>query len=225
MRLLCPPGVYRPQADTRLLADAAADAALPARPRVLDPCTGTGALAISAAKHGARSVTAVDVSRRAVAAAWVNSRARRLPIELVHGDFRRSLRGRQFDVVLANPPYVPGGHPWTARGAARAWEAGPDGRTLLDALCAMLPAVLAPDGVALIVQSALCGEDQTLVAIRNAGLKAATVARSTVPFGPVLRARMHLLRSQQLITDDQFTEELLVIRADRSVPSDALPNL
>jgi release factor glutamine methyltransferase len=67
--LLRPPGVYRPQADTWLLAQALHDATIPYGARVLDLCTGTGALAVTAARAGAAHVTAVDISRRAAMAA------------------------------------------------------------------------------------------------------------------------------------------------------------
>lgn len=220
MRILCPPWVYRPQADTWLLARAVADATLPAHPRVLDVCTGTGALAVDAACRGAESVTAVDISRLAIATAWLNSRARRLPIELVRGDFTQTLSGREFDVVLANPPYVPCPER-TARGVARAWHGGSDGRAVLDALCELLPAILAPGGVALIVHSSLCGEEQSLRTLTRAGIRTATVARQVIPFGPVLRQGSAWLESTGLIGPGQRSEELVVIRADRSDPSTA----
>ncbi|MBA2793389.1 MAG: 50S ribosomal protein L11 methyltransferase, partial [Thermoleophilaceae bacterium] len=41
---------------------------------MLDLCTGSGALAVAAALGGARAVTAVDLSRRAVLAARLNAR-------------------------------------------------------------------------------------------------------------------------------------------------------
>ncbi|GAA5089355.1 HemK2/MTQ2 family protein methyltransferase [Nocardia iowensis] len=215
MRLIRCPGVYRPQTDTWLLARAAAGAALPRQPRVLDPCTGTGALAIRAARMGASSVTAVDVSRRAIATAWLNSRAAGVPIELIHGDFTQAVRGRTFDVVLANPPYVPCADPDATRGRKRAWDAGCDGRVLLDQLCGMLPELLAKGGVALIVHSTLSGEELTLNHLRDNGLKASIVARQTVPFGPVLRRRAEWLEAAKHIEPGQRFEELVVIRADR----------
>lgn len=215
MRLLRLPGVYRPQADTWLLARAVADAALPREPRVLDLCTGTGALAVTAARGGAAEVTAVDVSRRAIASAWLNSRVRGLPVELVRGDFREALGDRTFDVVLSNPPYVPCADPHPARGRDRAWDAGADGRSILDDLCGALPTLLAPNGVALIVHSELCDEQRTLRLLRETGLKASTVARSLTRFGPVLRGRAEWLEEQGLIARGQRFEELVVIRADR----------
>src|SRR5690606_11017597 len=136
------PGVYRPQPDTWLLARAMTEAALPDGARVLDACTGTGALAIHAARTGAAAVTAVDLSRAAVTSAWLNSRLHGVRLELLCGDVTEVVSGRTFDVIVANPPYVPSDEPRPAGRAARAWDAGRHGRSLLDPLCAMMPRLL-----------------------------------------------------------------------------------
>ncbi|WP_067674900.1 HemK2/MTQ2 family protein methyltransferase [Nocardia miyunensis] len=218
MRLFRAPGVYRPQADTRLLMRAMTDAALPPGKAVLDLCTGTGAVAVHAHRLGAKTVTAVDISRAAVFSAWLNSRGRGMSIELLRNDFAHVLRHRRFDTVLANPPYVPGPSAPPSRGRAKAWEAGPTGRALLDPLCDILPESLNRDGTALIVHSALCGTERTLQRLRAGGLKAAVVARRTTAFGPVLRSRARWLRDAGLLDPSETSEELVVIRADRIKP-------
>ena len=59
------PRVYRPQADTRLLATALADAVLPRGGRVLDLCTGSGTLAVTAPnRHQSNSDPDLDPLRR-----------------------------------------------------------------------------------------------------------------------------------------------------------------
>ncbi|MBL1076874.1 methyltransferase [Nocardia sp. 2] len=213
--LICPPGVYRPQADTRLLTRALTEAKVARHSRVLDVCTGTGALALAAARAGAVSVTAVDISRGALFSAWVNSRLRRMDIALIHGDFRNVLLGRRFDIVLANPPYVPTGRSDVPRGADRSWDAGPDGRSAIDSLCRIAPELLSRTGFMLMVHSALCGVDDSLTRLRASGLKAAVVARAVIPFGPVLRSRAAWLTARGFIQPGQLDEELVVIRADR----------
>lgn len=50
--LLRPPGVYRAQTDTWLLAQVMRDGGYAAGRRVLDLCTGTGALALAADRAG-----------------------------------------------------------------------------------------------------------------------------------------------------------------------------
>jgi len=216
MWLLRPPGVYRPQDDTRLLTEALANAAIPPGGRVLDICSGTGALAIAAGLGGAASVTATDVSRRAVVATALNARLRRAPVRARHGDFAELVGEQRFDLVLANPPYVPCGDPIEPRGQDRAWDAGPRGRAVLDRLCALLPLLLTEGGTALIVHSGLCGTTTTLHQLRGGGLKASVVERRTIPFGPVLRGRATWLEDNGFVERGQRSEELVVIRADRT---------
>lgn len=86
MWLLRSPGVYRPQSDTWLLIQALNDAGIPGGARVLDMCTGTGALAIAAAVVGAGHVTALDISLRATLAARFNARVRGLPVRVERRD-------------------------------------------------------------------------------------------------------------------------------------------
>src|SRR5690606_20608367 len=98
--------------------------------------------------------------------------------------------------------------PATVRGRARAWEAGPDGRYLLDRICAEAPRHLTPGGTLLMVHSALNGVASTLVSLREAGMRARVVARRREPLGPVMRARGRL-------RPGQAHEDLVVVRADR----------
>jgi release factor glutamine methyltransferase len=108
------------------------------------------------------------------------------------------------------------GRVWRARGRARAWEGGPQGRSVLDRICAEAPARLTPNGTLLLVHSALCGADITLAALRDARMKALVIARRHIPFGPVMRARAAWLEDRGLIIPGQRHEELVVIRADRT---------
>jgi release factor glutamine methyltransferase len=215
MWLLTMPGVYTPQADTWLLAEALRQAAIPRHARVLDIGPGSGVLSVAAARAGAAEVLAVDVSLRAALSTWCNARVRRLPVRVRCGDALDVAAGRRFDVILANPPYVPAAR-LAGRGRARAWDAGPDGRTMINRLTALAPLLLAPRGLILIVHSALCGVDRTLHQLRGGGLKASVVARHLEPFGPVLRGRVGFLEGRGLIEPGQRHEELVVIRGDRT---------
>ncbi len=213
--LMRPPGVYRPQTDTSLLVEVLRQS-LPPRARVLELGTGTGAVALAAARAGAAEVTAVDISGRAVLTARLNALVRRLPVRVRRGDLFGPVAGELFDVIVTNPPYVIGCDPAAVQGGARAWEAGPDGRVLLDRICAEAPAHLAPGGTLLIVQSALCGVSATLDALNGAGLRAAVVANRREPFGPVMRERVAELEALGVVRPGQRHEELVVVRADRA---------
>jgi release factor glutamine methyltransferase len=212
--LIRPPGVYRAQSDTALLTEVLRDRV---RGRhVLDVGAGTGALAIAAARAGAASVTAVDLSRRSAAATWLNSRLHRVPVAVRCGDLLAPVRGPRFDVVVANPPYVPAATRDPARyRMARCWDGGHDGRLLLDRLCAGLPEVLTDDGTALIVHSEVCGEQATIAAMEAVGLDASVIARAELPFGPVMRARAALLEGRGMIAPGQRTEEIVVVAGAR----------
>ena len=214
--LLTPWRVYAPQHDTDLLTQALDRERVHAGATVLDMGTGAGALALAAARRGAH-VTAVDRTYRAVLATRLNARLARLPVEVLHGDLFGPVAGRRFDLVVSNPPYVP--TPWAAPGrhrAAVAWDAGADGRLLLDRICRRAHTSLRPGGVLLLVHSTLCGIAPTLAALARSGLEARVTDRRLVPFGPVLRSRTAWLREQGLVDADEEKEELVIIRAERT---------
>lgn len=216
MRIVTLPGVFQPRNDARLLAAVMREHGLARDAIVLDVFTGSGALALAAAREGARAVVAVDVSRRAVLATRLNARRNGLDgvVEARRGDLFAPVAGQRFDLVLANPPYVPSAGPTLPRrGARRAWEAGRDGRLLLDRLCATAPSHLAPGGVLLLVQSSLCGEEATLARLAAAGLIGPRVlARRRGPLGPLMRAALGAARAPA-------EEELLVIAARAAGPA------
>ncbi|MFJ8888332.1 HemK2/MTQ2 family protein methyltransferase [Streptomyces sp. NPDC102402] len=215
-RLMTLPGVYAPQHDTRLLMAALSREAIGPGTEVLDVGTGSGALALHAARVGAR-VTAVDIARRAVVTARLNALLHRRRISVRRSDLFSALPGRSYDLVICNPPYVPSpvgrlpGH-----GAARAWEAGSDGRAILDRVCETAPAALRPGGRLLLVHSGLCDSDVTLRRLSDAGLRARVSDRALVPLGPVLRSRLRWLRETGLVTEGETAEELVVIRAEHA---------
>lgn len=213
--LLRLPGVYRPQADTALLATAAAAAPVPHGARVLDACAGTGALAVAAARLGAAEVTAVDVSRRAVLCVRFNAWRHALPVSARRGPLAEVTGSERYDVVLANPPYVPCPSPVAPTGRKRAWDAGPDGRSVLDPLCRAAPDLLNDNGFLLLVHSLVSDVDKSVAALRAGGLSVTVVARRRVPFGPVMWARAGYLEAAGLIRRGQRHEDLVVIRADR----------
>jgi release factor glutamine methyltransferase len=212
--MLCPPGVYRAEGDTSMLTDVMCEGGFALDRDVLDVGTGSGALAIAAARAGAATVTAVDVSLRSVATTWLNARLHGAAVTVCRGDLFAPVVGRRFGLVVANPPYVPAA---TARlprhRTARCWDAGPDGRALLDRICGGVPRVMAPDGEVLLVHSAVCDTGLTLDALDRAGLVPRVLAKATVPFGPVMRARAALLESRGLIGPGQREEELVVVGA------------
>lgn len=212
--------VYRPQEDTRLLAATMAATGLVPGRRVADLCTGSGVLAVEAARLGAGSVTAFDLSHDAIACARANAEAAGVPVDVRRESFASAADHGPFDLVVCNPPYVPcPADPAIAPvpphvGPALAYDAGPDGRLVLDPLCAAAPDLLGDEGTLLLIQSELCGIDHSLRLLRATGLKASVIARQWIPFGPVLMARATWLENRGRLTRGRRTEQLVVIRAD-----------
>jgi methylase of polypeptide subunit release factors len=99
--------VYPPSSDSLMLRDAvAAPVATPAGAQVLDLCTGSGVQALQQAA-AARSLIAVDINPRAVALARCNAQLNGVDhLDVRLGDGYAPVRGAQFDLIIANPPFV-----------------------------------------------------------------------------------------------------------------------
>ena len=76
----------------------------------LDIGTGCGVQALHLATH-AHSVTATDVLDRAIRLAATSFALSGVEVELLAGDLAHPLAGREFDLVVCNPPFVVGPDP------------------------------------------------------------------------------------------------------------------
>jgi release factor glutamine methyltransferase len=158
--LIVTPDVLVPRPDTETLIEAAL-AALPDRRavrRVLDLGTGSGALLLAALSEFPaalgigldRSAAALALARANAARAGLADRAR-----FLCGDWSAALGGA-FDLVLANPPYIPSGEIAGLAPEVRdhdpraALDGGADGLDAYRAILADLPRVLAPAGRAVL---------------------------------------------------------------------------
>jgi release factor glutamine methyltransferase len=204
------PGVFAPISDSWLLAAALRRESPPAGSTVLDLCTGTGVLAITAARLGAQ-VTAVDVSRRAILTVKVNARRHGVRLRAVRGRLFEPVADERFDLVVCNPPYVPAPEDDVpGRGRRRAWAAGRDGRLVLDRVCDEARSHLVSGGALLLVHSGLTGEETTVDRLLGAGFADAEVVdRQRGPLGPLMREQQQL----GTIPSDVDHEDVVVIRA------------
>ena len=211
MRIVVLPGVLRPPSDAALLGGVMVRDAGGLRGReVLDLCAGTGILGLTAARLGARA-TAVDVSRRAVVNARLNARLNRLELTVLRGDLFAPVKGRRFDLIVSNPPYIPAPPGGATRGAARAWDAGPDGRAFLDRICDRAAGHLGPGGRILLVHSSLATPEESERRLAATGLATRIAAEHEGELGPVGRERESYLRSIGVVDDDR-TERMVVVQ-------------
>jgi hypothetical protein len=109
----------------------------------LDLCTGSGVQALFAAAHSER-VVAVDISPRAVRCAHFNAQVSGITnLDVVPGDLFEPVRGERFDLITANPPFVP-----SPLHTLRFRDGGSSGEDVQKRIVAGLPNHLAPGGIA-----------------------------------------------------------------------------
>lgn len=152
------PTVYPPSDDSALLLGSLGDVC---GRRVLDLCTGSGVIAIGAAKAGARTVVAVDANPAAVACARANAQANSVAVDVRQGDLFGPVAAasERFDLVTMNPPYLPTDREERPGPEVRAWDGGPGGAVVVDRFLAALGAHLLPRGRGLLVLSTLTDYD------------------------------------------------------------------
>ena len=108
------PEVLIPRPETELLVEEALrvlrdeyDAADAPAPEVLDICTGSGAIGLSVKRHFPKAqVTLSDVSDGALQTAETNAELNGLKVEILKSDMFKALEGRNFHMILCNPPYI-----------------------------------------------------------------------------------------------------------------------
>src|SRR5207342_3276881 len=111
--------------------------------RALDLCTGNGIQAILLAAHAER-VVATDVNVRALAYAAFNAALNGVGnVETRRGSFFEPVEGEQFDLVVANPPYVV-----SPESAYLFRDGGMSGDAVSEHVVRATPAALAPGAFA-----------------------------------------------------------------------------
>ena len=72
---------------------------------ILDIGTGSGAIAITLAKHLNCHVLATDISKKAIEIAKENAKRNNVQIDFKQSDILKNVQGK-FDVIISNPPYI-----------------------------------------------------------------------------------------------------------------------
>jgi release factor glutamine methyltransferase len=135
-------------------------------------------------------------------------------VRALRGDLFSAVVGERFDAIVSNPPYVPAPTADVpARGRARAWDAGRDGRAVLDRICDRARAYLRPGGMLLLVHSSLLGVERTVEALRAHGLTVDVPVSERGPLGPLMNGRRAHLEAAGMLGPGQREEDVLVFRA------------
>lgn len=115
LKFMVDPRVLIPRQDTETLVEKVLEYALHNKKatKVLDLCTGSGAIAVSlAVKNTTLKITASDISEDALDVATSNAAANDVlkRIDFVKSDlfggFKTGFRGQKFDIIVSNPPYI-----------------------------------------------------------------------------------------------------------------------
>jgi release factor-specific protein-(glutamine-N5) methyltransferase len=101
--------VLIPRPETEVLAEYAS-AEIQDGDRVLDLCTGSGALAVALSKMSGKKIEMVasDISEEALALAKENAEGNEAEITFVRSDLWENVDGK-FQLIVSNPPYIPAG--------------------------------------------------------------------------------------------------------------------
>jgi len=118
--------------------------------RILDVGTGSGAIAISVALESSRTVQASDISLPALQVARRNRKT--APVHFFQSDLLESVAPHSIDLLLSNPPYVPGADAANMQTEVRDWEphialfASDDGLQIYQRLIAQAETAVKPKG-------------------------------------------------------------------------------
>lgn len=178
------PSVLVPRPDTETLIEVARD--VPAERdvacRVLDLCTGSGAIAVALARElpNAR-VVATEVSAAAAAIARRNAERNAVAerVDVREGDLWAPVAGEKFDLVVSNPPYIAtsviaGLSQEVRREPMIALDGGADGLAFYDRICTVARDYLEPGG-ALVVEHGFDQADAVRERFEAAGLMRVTL--------------------------------------------------
>ena len=98
--------VLSPRQETELLVENVLKEIEDKKVRVLDLCTGSGAIAVSLAKHSQADVLGVDISESALSVAKFNAENLGANVKFKQSDMFSKLGRKKFDIIVSNPPYI-----------------------------------------------------------------------------------------------------------------------
>ena len=100
--------VLIPRPDTEVLVEEVINIAQKIEnPKILDLCTGSGAIAISIAKNVPNAtVYAIDISDAALSIARKNAKKLEAKVKFIKSNLFNKIEKMKFDIIVSNPPYI-----------------------------------------------------------------------------------------------------------------------
>jgi release factor glutamine methyltransferase len=186
------PRVLVPRPETELVVERClASIVGVSEPAVLDVGTGSGAIALAIAdEHRGARVTGIDSSASALDLARDNARLAEARIELVEHDLSTGLPPGPWDLVVANPPYVPEAEIDRLEPEVRDWEPRDAilDRGQTEAVVLAARDVLRPGGT-LVLETHWRGAGAVARAVAEAEYESPKVTKDLAGFERVVEAR------------------------------------
>ncbi len=190
LTLEVPGSVYCPREDSLLLAKVLEKEELKGK-HALEVGCGSGLLSIIMSKSNAK-VTAVDVSRDAVATARENAERNGVALACFESDLFSSVTS-SFDLIVFNPPYLPEGDDKYLEKEKRHLIGGRTGREVISKFIVQAKAHLNNNGKILLLISSLTGEKDVMDLFHAQGFKTKIAARENIPWEELVVIEAYLM--------------------------------